>query len=130
MTTMQTQWAWLLQLTMCVETHLKHASAYHLFFNEVQECEQWLARYSELLKGQYNQEDITLDQGERYLREMQEMRDNMARYEEAIRVLQARSQDIVPLPQRRQPLTGPRNVTALCTYKQVHVSEVHILRKN
>ena len=28
MAAMQTQWAWLLQLTMCLETHLKHATAF------------------------------------------------------------------------------------------------------
>ncbi len=28
-TAMQTQWSWLLQLTMCLETHLRHASHYH-----------------------------------------------------------------------------------------------------
>ena len=26
---MQTQWSWLLQLSMCLETHLRHASQYH-----------------------------------------------------------------------------------------------------
>ena len=29
MAAMQTQWSWLLQLTMCFETHLKHATAYY-----------------------------------------------------------------------------------------------------
>ena len=32
-TAMQTQWSWLLQLTMCLETHLKHASQYHQVSN-------------------------------------------------------------------------------------------------
>ena len=29
MSAMQTQWTWLLQLTSCLETHLKHATRYH-----------------------------------------------------------------------------------------------------
>jgi hypothetical protein len=29
MQAMQTQWSWLLQLTMCLETHLKYASSYY-----------------------------------------------------------------------------------------------------
>ena len=41
MTALQTQWHWLLQLTLCLETHLRHASVYHNFFTEVQKCEQW-----------------------------------------------------------------------------------------
>jgi hypothetical protein len=41
MTALQTQWHWLLQLTLCLETHLRHAAVYHSFFSEVQKCEQW-----------------------------------------------------------------------------------------
>ncbi len=41
MTALQTQWHWLLQLTLCLETHLRHAAVYHNFFSEVQKCEQW-----------------------------------------------------------------------------------------
>ena len=35
MTALQTQWHWLLQLTLCLETHLRHAAVYHNFFSEV-----------------------------------------------------------------------------------------------
>lgn len=45
MAAMQTQWAWLLQLTLCLETHLKHASVYHHFFREVREAEEWITKY-------------------------------------------------------------------------------------
>jgi hypothetical protein len=45
MAAMQTQWAWLLQLTLCLETHLKHASTYHQFFREVREAEEWITKY-------------------------------------------------------------------------------------
>merc|ERR1711971_510814 len=34
MTTMQSKWAWLLQLTLCLETHLRHASTSGQFFGE------------------------------------------------------------------------------------------------
>lgn len=45
MAAMQTQWAWLLQLTLCLETHLKQASVYHQFFREVREAEEWITKY-------------------------------------------------------------------------------------
>jgi hypothetical protein len=45
MAAMQTQWAWLLQLTLCLETHLKHASVYHQFYREVREAEDWITKY-------------------------------------------------------------------------------------
>ena len=34
---MQTQWSWLLQLTLCLETHLKHAQVAHKLFQNVDE---------------------------------------------------------------------------------------------
>jgi hypothetical protein len=45
MAAMQTQWAWLLQLTLCLETHLKHASVYHQFYREIHEAEEWITKY-------------------------------------------------------------------------------------
>ena len=42
MTAMQTQWEWILQLTLCLETHLKHARNYHQFYKDVKEAEVWI----------------------------------------------------------------------------------------
>lgn len=33
MQAMQAQWSWLLQLTLCLETHLKHATAFYQVSN-------------------------------------------------------------------------------------------------
>ena len=41
---MQSQWAWVLQLTLCLETHLKHTTQYHNFFEEVKEAEKWIQK--------------------------------------------------------------------------------------
>lgn len=41
---LQSQWSWLLQLTLCLEVHLKHATEYHNFFSEIKEAEAWLSR--------------------------------------------------------------------------------------
>lgn len=39
---MQGQWAWLLQLTHCLETHLQNTRTYQQFFKDVQTAEEWL----------------------------------------------------------------------------------------
>lgn len=42
---MQSQWAWLLQLTLCLEAHLKYTTEYHSFFQEVKEGEKWIVKW-------------------------------------------------------------------------------------
>lgn len=42
MAALTSQWAWLLQLTLALETHLRHATYYHQFFKDVKEAELWL----------------------------------------------------------------------------------------
>lgn len=42
MSLMQAQWAWLLQLTLCLEVHLKHVKFSQVFYKDVKQAEQWL----------------------------------------------------------------------------------------
>lgn len=42
MSAMNNQWSWILQLTLCLETHLKHSSYYQQFYKDVKEAETWL----------------------------------------------------------------------------------------
>ena len=44
MTALQIQCHCLLQLTLYLETHLKHADTYHGFFSELKKCQQWITR--------------------------------------------------------------------------------------
>lgn len=39
---MQAQWAWLLQLTHCLETHLQNTRQYQQFFQDIATSEEWL----------------------------------------------------------------------------------------
>lgn len=41
---LNSQWSWLLQLTLCLEVHLKHATDYHNFFSEIKDAEAWLTK--------------------------------------------------------------------------------------
>lgn len=68
---MQTQWAWLLQLTMCLETHLKHASDFHQFYEEASETDAWVEKQTDMLNSYYNRSEVSLDEGEKLIREIQ-----------------------------------------------------------
>ena len=45
MSSMNSLWSWILQLTLCLETHLKHAAYYQQFYKDVKEAENWLNKY-------------------------------------------------------------------------------------
>ncbi|XP_026840876.1 dystonin isoform X8 [Drosophila persimilis] len=118
LTALQQQWAWLLQLTLCLEVHLKHATEYHQFFGEIKDAEQWLAKRDEILNSKFSQSDFGLDQGETLLRGMQDLREELNSFGETVATLQRRAQTIVPLNKRRQPVNGQGPVQAICAYKQ------------
>ncbi|XP_064538228.1 dystonin isoform X30 [Drosophila montana] len=118
LTALQQQWAWLLQLTLCLEVHLKHATEYHQFFAEIKDAEQWLSKRDEILNSKYSQSDFGLDQGEALLRGMQDLREELNAFGETVATLQRRAQTIVPLNKRRQPVNRQGPVQAICAYKQ------------
>ncbi|XP_032293272.1 microtubule-actin cross-linking factor 1 isoform X44 [Drosophila virilis] len=118
LTALQQQWAWLLQLTLCLEVHLKHATEYHQFFAEIKDAEQWLTKRDEILNSKYSQSDFGLDQGEALLRGMQDLREELNAFGETVATLQRRAQTIVPLNKRRQPVNRQGPVQAICAYKQ------------
>ncbi|KAK9887502.1 hypothetical protein WA026_023054 [Henosepilachna vigintioctopunctata] len=115
---MQAQWAWLLQLTHCLETHLQNTRQYQQFFQDIASAEDWLKEKDEIMNSEFSQGDFSLDVGERLLQGMQALRDELNTFGDQVQALTARAQDIVPLKQRRQPVTRPLTVTAICNYKQ------------
>lgn len=127
MSAMQTQWAWLLQLTLCLEVHLKHAVQSQQFFKDVHQAEQWISKRDETLNTVYSQSDFSLDEGERLLKGMQELREELNNYGDHVQRLVERAKDVVPMKQRKQPVMRPLQVTCICSYKQVNVSSVCIL---
>ncbi|XP_017463645.1 PREDICTED: microtubule-actin cross-linking factor 1 isoform X3 [Rhagoletis zephyria] len=118
LTVLQQQWAWLLQLTLCLEVHLKHATEYHQFFSEIKDAEQWLNKRDEILNSKYSQSDFSLDQGENLLRGMQDLREELNTFGETVLNIQQRALAIVPLSKRRQPVSSPYTVQPICGYKQ------------
>lgn len=126
MSAMQSQWAWLLQLTLCLEVHLKHAAQSQQFFRDVQQAEQWISKRDESLNTIYSQSEFSLDEGERLLKGMQELREELNNYGDHVQKLVDQAKDVIPMKQRRQPVTRPMQVTCVCSYKQVNVSRTII----
>ncbi|XP_014475405.1 PREDICTED: dystonin isoform X27 [Dinoponera quadriceps] len=122
MSAMQSQWAWLLQLTLCLEVHLKHASQNQQFFKDIQQAEQWISKRDETLNTVYSQSDFSLDEGERLLKGMQELREELNNYGDHVQRLVERAKDVIPMKQRKQPVMRPLQVTCICSYKQVNMS--------
>ncbi|XP_017784158.1 PREDICTED: dystonin isoform X28 [Nicrophorus vespilloides] len=118
MAAMQEQWAWLLQLTHCLEEHLKNAHNYQSFYKDIATAEQWLKEKNDVMNSEYSQGEFNLDTGERLLQGMQTLRTELNEFAEQIQNLTVRAQDVVPLKLRRLPVTRPLSVIALCSYKQ------------
>ncbi|XP_043207067.1 microtubule-actin cross-linking factor 1-like isoform X6 [Amphibalanus amphitrite] len=118
---MQTQWSWLLQLTLCLETHLKHAQVAHKLFQNVDEMTHIIKEQDERLNTEFSQTDFTLDEGEQLLRDMQQLRDVMAGQAEVIQELEERAHQVTPQRQRREHLPGPMPVSAICSYKSANI---------
>lgn len=127
MTAMQNQWAWLLQLTLCLETHLKHASQSQQFFKNVQKADQWIANKAELLNTVYSQSEFNLDEGEKLLKGMQELRDDLNKYGDNVQKLVLEAKSIIPMQQRRQKVSRPLQVNCICSYKQSNVSKFTLI---
>ncbi|XP_058834599.1 dystonin isoform X35 [Topomyia yanbarensis] len=119
---LQSQWSWLLQLTLCLEVHLKHATDYHSFFDEIREAENWLAKRDDILNTKYSQSEFSLDQGEGLLRGMQDIREELNAFGETVAHLQHQATTIVPLKQRKQPVNRQCTVQTICSYKQGNIS--------
>ncbi|XP_026728108.1 dystonin isoform X26 [Trichoplusia ni] len=119
---MQSQWAWVLQLTLCLETHLKHTTQYHNFFEEVKEAEKWIQKREEALNTTFSQSEFTLDQGERLLKGMQELREELNAHGALVSRLGDEAQAVRPLKLRRAPLTRPLRADTVCAYKHANVA--------
>ncbi|XP_013792972.1 plectin-like, partial [Limulus polyphemus] len=117
---LQTQWMWLKNLNRCLNTHLRHASSYHQFFTEARECEKWLNRVEERLNSTFSRQHFSIDEGDRLLRDMLELMNDLNHYGHIVHSLGDRSKEIMPLKQRRQQLSRPLRVTSICSYKQMN----------
>ncbi len=74
------------------------------------------------LNTYYNKRSVGLDEGERLIREIQEMREQVNEHQNIIESMVEQSQQVVPLKLRSQRQTKAKKVTTICAYKQLSVS--------
>ncbi|TRY61232.1 hypothetical protein TCAL_08459, partial [Tigriopus californicus] len=120
--TMQAKWSFLLQLSLCLEKHLRHVSVSQQFFQECQNAEEWMKEREDHLNSHFSQSDFKLDEGEALLKEMQVLRDELSAYEDELQRLVETAQDIVPLRARRERLRQPIEALAICKYQTKEIS--------
>ena len=70
----------------------------------------------EVLNAHFAQTDFQLEDGENLLKEMQQLREELATYEEEVQRLIEAAGDIVPLRQRRERMREPTEAVAICKY--------------
>ncbi|PAV59691.1 hypothetical protein WR25_21273 isoform B [Diploscapter pachys] len=114
--TMQNQWDWLLALSKCLEEHLRDALNLKSFLEEASDAEAWMEEQSQRLENNYNRTDFSLEEGERYLRELDEIKEILNKYHSVLMALTERCATISPLWQRGERIQRPITVQALCDY--------------
>ncbi|XP_041359572.1 microtubule-actin cross-linking factor 1, isoforms 1/2/3/5-like isoform X3 [Gigantopelta aegis] len=122
MATMQSQWSWLLQLTACLESHLRHSTSYFQFFEECHHCDQWIARQTDQLQNRYARDVVSSDEGQHMMRDLQAVQEQIKEYDRRVSSLVLRSTEILPIHQRSQPVQDSVRVRALCNCQQTEVS--------
>lgn len=123
LTTMQAQWEWLIALTKCLEQHLADALNLKEFLEEAKNCEQWMERQVELLNTYYDRPNVTLEEGEKMLKELDEIKEMLDKYNDVLISLYERSQTLSPLWQRGERINQAITVMALCDYQDRDVSQ-------
>eukprot|EP00062_Callorhinchus_milii_P017697 gi/632970370/ref/XP_007901614.1/ PREDICTED: desmoplakin [Callorhinchus milii] len=138
---LQTQWSWVLQLTKCIEVHLKENTNYFQFFEEAQMVEKDLKKMQDSIRKKFICDKSTPAlQLEKMITESEKDKDKILEYKRQMTNLVNKSKNIVQL-KPRNPLTNADQrsgnkiiLKALCDYKQdqkaVHKDDKCILLDN
>ncbi len=114
---LQTKWAWLLQLTLCLETHLRCSTASQQFCQDCSNAEEWMKIKESCLQDHFSQSDFKLDEGEIMLADMQLLRDELSQYEVQVQRLLNLAQDLTPMLARKEKLKHSQPAIAICNYQ-------------
>jgi hypothetical protein len=80
-----------------------------------------MQRQTELLETHYDRREVTLEEGDRMLKELKEIHEMLDEYADVLASLYERSRNISPLWQRGERIAQPLPVDALCNYEDRHV---------
>uniref|UniRef100_A0A8D1RJ05 Desmoplakin n=2 Tax=Sus scrofa TaxID=9823 RepID=A0A8D1RJ05_PIG len=137
MDTLQTQWSWILQITKCIDVHLKENAAYFQFFEEAQSTEAYLKGLQDSIRKKYPCDKNTpLQRLLEQIKELEKEREKILEYKRQVQNLVNKSKKIVQLKPRNPDYRSnkPIILRALCDYKQdqkiIHKGDECILKDN
>ncbi|KAM4813472.1 periplakin isoform X2 [Urocitellus parryii] len=110
-------WKEYLNLLICEESHLKFMEDYHQFHRDVQDAQELLRKVDSDLNQKYSPDFKDRYQIELLLRELDDQEKALDKYEDVVRGLQKRGQQVVPLKYRRETPLKPIPVEALCDFE-------------
>uniref|UniRef100_A0A8C9ARV0 Periplakin n=1 Tax=Prolemur simus TaxID=1328070 RepID=A0A8C9ARV0_PROSS len=110
-------WKEYLNLLICEESHLKYMEDYHQFHRDVKDAQELLRRVDSDLDQKYSPDFKDQYQIELLLRELDDQEKALDKYEDVVRGLQKRGQQVVPLKYRRETPLKPIPVEALCDFE-------------
>ncbi|XP_035036456.2 periplakin [Hippoglossus stenolepis] len=109
-------WKEYLNLLICEENHLKHMDEYHKFQKESRDTQDLLKRLDTEVNQKYNPEFKDVYQMEGLIRELDDQSKAMDHFDERVKALQKRSQQVLPLKYRRETPQKLLPVEALCEF--------------
>nr|XP_019958127.1 PREDICTED: desmoplakin-like isoform X2 [Paralichthys olivaceus] len=119
--TLQTQWSWLLQITKCIDTHLKENAAYCQFFKEANETYADLQKDHESVRKKFTCDKKTsLENLQELLVSLEREKERIMENKRQVQHLVSKSRSIVRLKPRNpeEKSSGQVIVKALCDFKQ------------
>ncbi|XP_029285435.1 LOW QUALITY PROTEIN: desmoplakin-B [Cottoperca gobio] len=119
--TLQTQWSWLLQITKCIDTHLKENAAYSQFFKEANETYAVLQREHETVRKKFTcDKNTSLENLIELLRGLEKEKETIMENKRQVHHLVNKSKSIVRLKPRNveEKSSNTVIVKALCDFKQ------------
>ncbi|KAM9761643.1 desmoplakin-B isoform 2-T2 [Menidia menidia] len=118
--TLQTQWSWLLQITKCIDVHLKENEAYSQFFKEAHDTYGALQKEKEMIQKTFQcDKNTSLEDLQELLKGIERENNRIVDYRQQVQHLVNRSRNIVRLkPRNPEEKKSDVVVRALCDYKQ------------
>ncbi|XP_075682779.1 desmoplakin isoform X3 [Rhinoderma darwinii] len=137
MDTLQTQWSWILQITKCIDVHLKENAAYFQFFDEAQGTQTYLTNFQDTIRKKYPcDKSMPLPRVLEMIKDLEKERDKINEYKRQVQNLVNKSKKIVQLKPRNPDYKREKPILlkALCDYKQdqkvIHKGDECILKNN
>uniref|UniRef100_A0A8C9VUA4 Periplakin n=1 Tax=Scleropages formosus TaxID=113540 RepID=A0A8C9VUA4_SCLFO len=109
-------WKQYLNLLICEENHLKNMEEYHKFYKDARDTQELLKRLDTEITQKYNPDFKDIYQMEGLIYDLDDQAKAMDRYDERVKALQKRSQQVLPLKFRRETPQKLLPVVALCDF--------------